>query len=112
MKKIVLEGFYDLNSGYEFDMPCFLVKPVIRLFDIGSAGEIDRIVEDYMIDLSEGEIWKDDKCLSDISVEKDFTKAVKGSKRFKHWKVIIDFDDTKDYDEEEFDYNIVKQKGF
>lgn len=48
---LMFEGFFDYESGWEFDMPIHMVKPVYRTGEGGSLGEVEQMVETFMIDL-------------------------------------------------------------
>lgn len=110
MKTIELEGIYDLNSGNEFGIPCLLIKPVLKYYDIGSPGEVERIVEDYMIDLADNIKWKEESGFSRRKILRDYDRALKGSKRFKIWSVTIEYDEEKL--KKETKYEVIKKKGF
>ena len=109
MKKTILfEGFYDTDSGYEFDMPMFLVQPVIRMFEAGNSGEVERIIEDYFIDWDiDGKPWKDENGLSKAAVRKDFESSKLKNKRFKYWSAMVEYES-----EDLFSYEIHEKTGF
>jgi hypothetical protein len=58
-EKIVFEGFYDDESGWEFEMPYFVLTPYRAAWQpTGSAYGLEQdVVEDYMIDMACGFPW-------------------------------------------------------
>lgn len=55
MKQItVFEGIFDTDSGWDSIpiIPIILIKPAYRFHIGNSAGDIDILIEDYMIDIS------------------------------------------------------------
>ena len=56
-KKIIeFEGFADQNPGWEFDMPVYMVKPMLMYGEDGNARGFDNLVEEYLINLSLGRL--------------------------------------------------------
>ena len=43
------------DDGWEFDAPCIIYSPITRYGIGGSSGYIENMVEDYCIDLANGE---------------------------------------------------------
>ena len=102
--EIVFEGFYDYESGWEFDMPIHVVKPVYRTCCGGNSGHIENIIEDLMISLDlDGEVKEEELSgfhlydkgfrwpyISTTAMQ-HFYKARKGKARrgIKYWKAVV-----------------------
>lgn len=107
-KTIKFEGFADFNSGAEFGLPIIMVSPK-RLIteDHGNIGGAESMIEDFILDLDIGDIPKHDPYLKKSLVDKDLQRAKKGSKRFRRWSAIVEYDS-----EDENLYKYVKRQGF
>ena len=91
--KITFEGFYDTDSGHDFDMPMFMVSPCVQMVDVGNSGYAENMVEDYFIDWDiDGKKPRNHKGLLMSQVKKDFTASKKKGKRFKYWKAVVEYD--------------------
>lgn len=109
MKKIIeFEGFADLKSGWEFDMPIVMVSPKRLMGSYGNMGGVEEMIEDYILHLSLGENPKNDSDLKKSLVEADLARAKKGSKRFKHWTATVEYDPNN----EDMPFIFLKKKGF
>jgi hypothetical protein len=94
MKQIdTFEGFYDLNPGWEFDAPVFMMKPMFKYAEVGSTGYIDGMLEDYQIDVSVfGEAKPQYENFDMKIVWFDYIRAkFRLSRRFKYWKRVIEW---------------------
>jgi hypothetical protein len=100
MKKIIeFEGYVDQEPGWEFDMPIYMVNPVLGYTEWGNAGAADNLVEDYLIDLSLKQNYSDayePECTAElISIKSTFTRAKKGTARdgIIYWHNTVEIDD-------------------
>lgn len=104
----VFEGFFDQEPGWEFEMPAFMVNPIMGYVEVGS-GEagIDQLIEEYLIsrfmkqDENGKAIGDDDEFMCQID-PRDIDYAKKRFRRVKkrraprgifYWKRVIEWDD-------------------
>jgi hypothetical protein len=107
-KRLEFEGFCDLNSGWEFDMPVFLVSPIRLMHEAGSAsGGIEEVLENYMLNLDLKDPNRSDKHLDKAVLLAAFESAKKRSRRYRYWSASVEYD-TKAPAE----FSIVKKRGF
>lgn len=100
-QRLVFEGFYDNDSGWEFDLPVYLMRPVRRLYIGGSGeGKIQDLIEDYVIDVwNETEIKGEDGPDSPIdfnALERDLILAQEG----RNWEGVTYFLEEVEFDED------------
>lgn len=105
-KQINFVGLFDFKSGNDFGLPVLVVEPYVEVRDGNNIGEVEHIIEDYMINLSMNELPKSET-LDMLVVQSDFEKAKKGSRRFKKWTALVEYDDL-----DPIEYNILKKTGF
>jgi len=98
----VFEGIYNQYLDWKDSMPIVMVKPVLQLNeDAGSIGAVDNMIEDYMLDIMNGDephdeshedylLWWKPKSLVRMFYR---AKAI-GRKRqgWTYWKKIIEWD--------------------
>lgn len=114
----VFEGFYDQEPGWEFDMPAFMLKPIMGYVECGSGpAGIDELVEEYLISrfMQLGENGKavgtDDDFMCQIDEDHihharmQFAYAKKGRARngVRYWRRVVEWDD------ENEGYQVVKE---
>lgn len=99
--KIAFEGFVDQRAGWEFMAPLLLVKPVMQMHDVGSIGEVDRVIDDYIESFILGNPPASDDELDRRVVLRDLRKAAKGSKRFLYFRKEVDIPDNIDWTSED-----------
>ena len=97
-KIIVFEGYGDHEPGWEFDMPIYMVKPILGYTEDGNMGGADVLVEDYTINLSTGDENEpyEPQCKEElISIMSQFGRAKKGIARecVTYWKRVVEVDD-------------------
>lgn len=109
-KTLTFEGFLVNDSGWEFEAPLYLIKPIIQMRAVGNIGEAEHIVEDYMINLSLGDENKSDvgHYATKKWVLESFEKAKKKKGQFTYWKKVIEYNET-ELKSDEFDYDIVDE---
>lgn len=101
-KRIIeFEGFADQEPGWEFDMPVYMVKPVLGYAEWGNVGVAENLVEDYLIDMSvNGEYSAyEPECTAElISIKSLFSRAKKGTAResIVYWHNTVEIDDEDD----------------
>jgi hypothetical protein len=99
MKRIIeFEGYADQYCGWEFDMPVYMVNPVLGYTEHGNWGGADYIVEDYLIDRAIGEEYQpyEPMCKEElISIKSTFSRAKAGKARdgILYWRNVIEVDD-------------------
>jgi len=98
----VFEGIYNQYLDWKASMPIVMVKPVLQLNeDAGSIEDVDNMIEDYMLDIMNGDepyngshedylLWWKPKSLVRMFYR---SKAI-GRKRqgWTYWKKIIEWD--------------------
>lgn len=94
----VFEGYYDLDAGWDFDMPIIMVHPIYRWGEGGNPGYVDTMVEDYMIDWifnggpPESEYFEP----HDLSIiNREFEAARQGKPKYPdqhYWKRVVEWD--------------------
>lgn len=109
-KIIIFEGFVDTGAEHEFDWPAVMVFPKRQYRDVGNVDGVFEFVEDYFIDKAIGNKIVHQKDLKKNLVMVDLEKARKGSKRLKHWRVIVEY--WWDQKEEIYKFDVKKIKGF
>jgi hypothetical protein len=110
---IEFEGFCDQEPGWEFDMPLYMVAPILGYSEGGNLGEAETMVEDYLINRACGiknEPYEPEDESELRSIRSVFARAKKGTARdgIYYWrrKVEVDDDDldySKDLESEELD---------
>jgi hypothetical protein len=108
MKQVAtFEGWLDTEPGWEFDMPVFMVSPIMGYMEAGNDGGIDYLIEEYFITLfmEEDENGKAIGSLDEYpyQVEEDwirrikinFNNAKKGKSRngISYWRRVVEWDD-------------------
>jgi hypothetical protein len=101
------EGWYDEDGGWEFDMPVYMVKPILGYTEAGSGvGGVEELVEEYLISRSEGEDEDGNVTEGDLpfgcGVDDDeihfikcqFAYAKKGKARagVQYWRQVVEWD--------------------
>lgn len=98
MKKVItFEGWYDVEPGWEFDMPIYMVHPIGGEMIDGNPGGVETLVEDYLIDLSIGEpqdYFKDCDQKERKWIKSMFTRAKNKRAResIYYWKRVVEID--------------------
>jgi len=102
------EGFYDQEPGWEFDMPAFMLKPIMGYVEVGSGpAGVDELVEEYLIsrfmktDASGKASGTDDEFMCQIDEDHihharmQFAYAKKGRARqgVFYWRRVVEWDD-------------------
>jgi hypothetical protein len=101
-RTIVFEGYADQEPGWEFDMPIYMVNPVLGYMEHGNVGAAENLVEDYLIDLSIKQDYTDayePECTAElISIKSLFSRAKKGTAResIVYWHNTVEIDDEDD----------------
>lgn len=100
MKRIIeFEGYTDQNCEWEFDMPTYMVKPVLGYAEWGNWGIAENLVEDYLIDRAMGDEFSgvyEPECTEElISIKSIFSRAKAGKARegILYWRNVIEVDD-------------------
>ena len=100
MKRIIeFEGYTDQDCEWEFDMPTYMVKPVLGYAEWGNWGAADTLVEDYLIDRAIGSEFSsayEPECKEElISIKSIFSRAKAGKARegILYWRNVIEVDD-------------------
>jgi len=100
MKRIIeFEGYADQYCGWEFDMPTYMVKPVLGYAEWGNWGIAENLVEDYLIDRAIGDEFSgayEPECTEElISIKSIFSRAKAGKARegILYWRNVIEVDD-------------------
>ena len=106
MKKIILEGYYDTDSGWEFEMPVVLMSPTVELYHANSVGCINNFIEDFIIDLDFfGLHGGQQDCLDDyLDASNSYDLAKKGHETLKYWMAEVEYDENT--------INVVKKEGW
>lgn len=112
-EKIVFEGFCDHEPGWEFDMPVYMINPILAYAEGGNLGAADTMVEDYLINRSIGEEntpYEPENETELRSIKSIFARAKKGTSRegVYYWKRVVEVDDedldySKDLESEDLD---------
>lgn len=98
--RVVFEGFYDADSGWEFDCPIIVVKPVLYC-TYASSSCARNAVEEIAEKIIAGEkLKKDEKCwpYSESFIRRAFRTVKKGKEVPAHrgiiyWKIVLDIKD-------------------
>lgn len=86
-KIIIFEGFGDQESGFEFDMPIYMIKPIKKYCDeAGSIYHAENMIEDYLIDLSLGDNPKNEEMPKTIINQFYRARDGKAGKNIIYWK--------------------------
>lgn len=99
-ERITLEGYVDYCPGYEFDMDCFMLKPVLRHSTPGNDGGIDEIVEDYLLFRADGVSDEELDETKFLETQADLGRIRRRFQRLKrkeqktacYWRRVVDFD--------------------
>lgn len=96
MKQItVFEGIIDTDSGWNYDIPIILIKPVYRFCIGNNLGYINNIIEDYMIDVSLGlpeeQITPKEEDAK-LYFQQQYERAKKNKGNMKYWSRTIEWD--------------------
>lgn len=121
-QKTVFEGWFDQHPGWEFDMPAYMVKPILGYVEVGSGSAgIERLVEEYLISrfMTLDETGKaagtDEEFMCPLeeraahSVRVQFGIAKKGRARpgVWYWRRVVEWDD-----EDQYHYNVLEGMRF
>ena len=101
------EGWLDTEPGWEFDMPVYMVNPIIGYTEAGNDGGIDTLIEEYFLALFMEED-ENGKAIGNLNeyycqaeeedfrrIKINFSNAKKGRSRsgISYWKKVIEWDD-------------------
>lgn len=104
----VLEGWFDQESGWEFEMPAYMVRPILGYVEAGSGpAGVEELAEEYLL----SRFWKQDDSGKAMGTDEDFWRHVdekeirsvkaqfaraekgKARKGVFYWRRVIEWDD-------------------
>jgi hypothetical protein len=106
-KTTVFEGWYDQEPGWEFDMPCYMNRPILGYCEPGSGpAGVDELVEEYLISrfarLENGRaigtdddffLQMDDDAVHSSRVQFALAKKGKAREGVFYWRQVVEWDD-------------------
>lgn len=119
----VFEGWYDQEPGWEFDMPVYMVKPILGYTDSAGSGPagVDELIEEYLIsrfmqlDANGKAIGTDEDFVCHLeedtirTAKRQFGIAKSGKARegVFYWRTVVEWDD-----EDESHHEVIEEISY